>query len=416
MKKTNHSFLLKEIGFDPENHLSHNMIPYWNKLKDTEYGGFFGAVNSQLEIDRKADKGIVLQTRILWFYSSIYLSTKNKQSLEMANHAFDFLKKYCFDVEYGGLYWMLKYDGSMSESEKVCYAQAFGIYALSTYYRAAGKKEALNLAYRLFECIETYCTDAYGYVESFNRNWKEPVESAICDQGVVADKTMNTLLHILEAYTDLYLSDSHLQVRKKLLEILHLIYNKVYNPKENRLEVFFDEKMNSVSDFHSYGHDIEACWLLDRACDVLEEVREKTGAELRQEEFALFQKTRLYTTHIAKRVYETGYENNSLAYQRFNDSIDQDRVWWAQAEAVVGFINEYQKNGDPLFLEASKNILLFIEKYLVDSRPGGEWFWSVSIDGKADMENGITGPWKCPYHNGRMCLELLSRAGANKKD
>ncbi len=399
--------------FTPKKHLNSIILPYWNSLKDPQ-GGFYGFVDHNLIVNKKADKGVILNSRILWFYSNVYLSTKDESSLEFAHHAYSFLMNSCLDKEFGGLYWMITSDGTVKDSVKNAYNQAFGIYALSSYYRATGNKEALDTAYKLFECIETYCTDEYGYLEAFDRTWKKSVESAICDQGVVADKTMNTLLHVLEAYTELFLSDAHPSVGRKLLRILNISKDTMYNSEYKRLEVFFDRKMNTLADIHSYGHDIEAAWLLDRACGVLEKNAHVLSYDENKELYSLVTIIREIDSIVAQQILDIAFCNSALnnearGEKTGNPHIDTDRIWWVQAETVVGFYNEYEKTGNKKFLEASETVYAYIEKYIVDKREGGEWFWYVDNEGTPKTDHGVTEAWKCPYHNGRMCIELINR-------
>ena len=336
---------------------------------------------------------------------------KNKK---LATHAYDFLTEYCFDKKNGGLYWLMNSDCSCADSTKNTYNQAFGIYALSAYSRLTDSKEALRYAYELFECIEAYCTDEYGYLEAFDSEWKKPVESAICDQGITAEKTMNTLLHVLEAYTELLDVDSHPRVAQKLKNILQLCNDKLYYDDFERLEVFFDEKMNPVGDIHSSGHDIEASWLLYKACDVIDKNSNLFDLAEQKELKILISDTYAYTSIIAKKILENAFMDNSVynearGERNGNAKIDKTRIWWVQAEAVVGFYNEFQKNGASPFKDAAKRVFDYIEKYVVDKRNGSEWFGYLNEDGTPIYGRPITEPWKCPYHNGRMCLELIIR-------
>ena len=407
----NGDFLMKEQAVA---HLKNIILPYWNKLADYERGGFYGYVGHDLKVDKNAQKGVILHSRILWFYSTVYNTIGGEQNKKLADHAYEFLTKYCFDRENGGLFWMMNADGSCADSTKNTYNQAFGIYALAAYADATGSREALRHAYELFECIEAYCTDFYGYLEAFNADWKKPVESAICDQGVTADKTMNTLLHLLEAYTALLEVDSHPRVAQKLKNILITFSEKVYYDDYERLEVFFDEKMNPLGDIHSFGHDIEASWLLDRASDVLEKNIGLFGnAEIPLLK-ALISDTRAYTSVLAKKILECAFMNDSLCNESRGErsgsvKVDKTRVWWVQAEAVVGFYNEYQKHGSSPFKDAAERVFKYIENYVVDRRAGSEWFGYLNEDGTPLADRPITEPWKCPYHNGRMCLELIRR-------
>ena len=372
------------------------ILPYWEGLIDEENGGFYGYVGFNLKLDKYAPKGVILNSRILWFFSNAYLTYKDEDLLYYAGHAYKFLRKYCIDRANGGVYWMLNADGSVCDDIKHTYNQAFAIYALSSYFDATGDAEALETAFELFELIEDICTDNGGYLEAFSRDFKPIANEELSENGVLADRTMNTLLHVLEAYTELYRVSGDEQVEKRLLFILDQFKNKVYNPEKKRLEVFFDFGMNSLIDLESYGHDIEATWLLDRACEVLGDS-------------ALLRTTREYTSVIAENVYQRAYKNHSLENECESGETDTTRVWWVQAEAVVGFLNAYKYTSDEKYLQAANDIYSYIEDKFVDKRSGSEWFWDLDENGNPVSRKPIVEPWKCPYHNGRMCFEIKKR-------
>lgn len=383
-------------------HLLSKIIPFWKHMRDDQYGGYFGYMNYDLKIDEKAVKGCILNSRIMWFFSNAYKTLGDQSLLDEATHAFEFMKAHCMDSEYGGVFWMLDYKGHPVEDMKHTYNQAFAIYALSSYYWASGNMEALQMALNLFNHIEKSCKDEYGYLEAFDRQWHPIDNEKLCDdphmmaEGKVAEKTMNTILHVLEAYTELYRVSQDEKVGQCLKAILEMVEKKVYSPEKRQLEVFFDKKLNSIADMHSYGHDIEAAWLIDRAAEVLGE-RE------------LIESTMRYTIQIAYKVKEAAFKDGYLNNERFNDEIDTTRIWWVQAETVVGFLNAYEKSGDKAFKEAAVKEWDYIKTYLVDPRKDSEWFWQLNDQNQPNKEYPIVEPWKCPYHNGRMCMEVIRR-------
>lgn len=377
-------------------HLTKNIIPFWRGLKDEEYGGFYGYMGYDLGLDKKAVKGCILNSRILWFFSNAYLVLKEEELLADAGHAFRFLKDYCVDKENGGVYWSLAFDGKPEDTTKHTYNQAFAIYALSSYYDASGDEEALSLAWELYEIIESRCKDEYGYLEAFNVRFEPEDNDKLSENGVMAEKTMNTLLHVFEAYTELYRVTGEEKVADKLRYMMDLIADKVYNKEAGRQEVFFDRTWNSLIDLYSYGHDIETAWLVDRGLEVLDDK-------------AYTEKLSPITRTITENIYKRAYIDHSLVNEAENGVVDTTRVWWVQAEAVVGFLNGYQKApGHREYLEAAKDIWDYIKTCVVDKRSGSEWFWSVDRD-RRPIEKPIVEPWKCPYHNGRMCFEVIKR-------
>lgn len=379
-----------------KNHLKECIIPFWENLKDNDYGGFYGYVGNDLQTVKHAIKGCILNSRILWFFSNAYMLLKDEEILQYAKHSYDFLTEYCIDKVNGGIFWSLNYDGTPYDTTKHTYNQAFAIYALSSYYKACGDTKALELAKELYNIIEQKCTDEYGYLEAFNIEFKPESNEKLSENGVLAEKTMNTLLHVFEAYTELYDVTKDIEVANKLRYMLDLIHDKVYNKDLGRQEVFFDKTWNTLIDLYSYGHDIETAWLVDRGLEILND-----------SEYT--EKIQPITKEITENIYNRAYIDNSLVNEAENGVVDTTRVWWVQAEAVVGFLNGYQKNPQKKeYLQAAKDIWGYICKYVIDSRKGSEWFWSVD-ENHQPSKKPIVEPWKCPYHNGRMCIEVIRR-------
>lgn len=380
-----------------KNHLTEGIIPFWKGMRDDEFGGYYGYLDYDLNLDKKAEKGCILNSRITWFFSNAYTLLKDESLLDEAKHGYDFLKDYCLDKEYGGIYWSLNYDGTPKDTTKHTYNQAFCIYALSSYYEASGDAEALELAKKLFTLIETTCMDEVGYLEAFTRDFKPESNEKLSENGVLADKTMNTLLHVFEAYTELYRVSGDEKVRRRLLWIMDLFAEKVYNPKLHRQEVFFDKQYNSILDLHSYGHDIETAWLIDRGCQVLDDPE-------------LTQKMYVITKDLTAQIYKVAFDGHSLANECDRGVVNVHRVWWVQAETVIGFLNGYEKEPEKKeYLEAAEKEWAFIRDHVIDKRAGSEWFWEVDPEGNPYPGRPIVEPWKCPYHNGRMCMEVMKR-------
>ena len=245
-------------------HLVHRLIPFWEGMRDERFGGYYGWKGFDLETDKEAVKGCILNSRILWFFSNCYLLLGEAKLLEHAGHAYRFLKEHCVDRANGGIYWSVSCDGKPADTTKHTYNQAFAIYALSSYYDASKDEEALALALALRQIIEDKCKDEYGYLEAFNIRFEPEENDKLSEHGVIAEKTMNTLLHVFEAYTELYRVTGMKAVGDDLRFMLGLIADKVYNPKLGRQEVFFDRTWHSLIDLYSYGHDIETAWLVDR--------------------------------------------------------------------------------------------------------------------------------------------------------
>ena len=379
-------------------HLINDIIPFWKGLRDDEFGGYYGYLDYDLKLDKKAVKGCILNSRITWFFSNAYTLLKDVSLLEEAKHGFAFLKEHCMDKDNGGIYWSMKYNGEPEDTTKHTYNQAFSIYALSSYYEASGDEEALEMAKELFHIIETRCTDEIGYKEAFDKEFHEIENDKLSENGVIAEKTMNTLLHVFEAYTELYRVAKLPEVKERLEWIMDTFADKVYNPALHRQEVFFDRNMNSILDLHSYGHDIETAWLIDRGVEVLGEKKYED-------------KMSPITRDLTAQIYKVAFDGRSLANECEKGVVNKHRIWWVQAETVVGFLNGWQKNPDkPEYLDAAQAEWNFIKEYVIDKRKGSEWYWEVDPDGKPYEGRPIVEPWKCPYHNGRMCFEVIKRS------
>lgn len=369
-----------------KNHLLNDLLPFWNNLCDKEYGGFYGSVDSDNNIGKKAVKSAVLQTRILWFYSSCCKSLKDENLLEFAAHQFDFINKYMLDPADGGIYWSVEHDGKIKDSHKHTYALAFALYSLSAYYSASKDDSALTAANRLFNLIENNFKDKYGYVELY----------AIGSPNRTKTRTMNTLLHIIEAYTEYYQAVKSEAGRDALAYSVNLVIDKAYNDDLSRIECYFDEYMNPVGDTLSYGHDIEASWLIYRACEVLGDNNITGNLAPKLEK-------------VARNVISKGFvdEGRGGVYYECKDGVDNKSLsWWVMSEAVVALVHQYNLYGNGKSMIIAENLWEYIKKYFIS--PYGEWHEHVKDNGEpVKSSNGLCGAWKCPYHNGRMCLEML---------
>ena len=404
---------IKKLSGEAKEHLLGRIIPFWRGLRDDVKGGWYGYMSYGLETDKEAVKGCILNSRITWFFANAYLCCKNgliaagecekhgytpEDILAEARHGYKFLKEHCLDRTNGGIYWSLRADGTPEDTTKHTYNQAFCIYALSSYYEATGDAEGLKTAFELFELIEEKCTDEVGYLEAFTVDFKPESNEKLSENGVMAAKTMNTLLHVFEAYTQLYKVSKDERVGARLGWIMDTFADKIYNPERHRQEVFFDGNYHSIIDLHSYGHDIETAWLMDHGVDVLgkESYRSKLSP---------------ITKDLTAQIYKIAFDGHSLANECDKGVVNEHRIWWVQAESVVGFLNGYQRDRSHAeYLEAALRQWEFIKEYVIDKREGSEWFWEVDKNGKPYPDRPIVEPWKCPYHNGRMCMEIMRRA------
>lgn len=383
--------------------LTTNILPYWiQRMIDTR-GGFYGRINGNDELVPEADKGAILNARILWTFSAAYRLLRRKDYLQVATRAKRVIINDFFDKEYGGIYWSLKNNGIPSDTKKQIYALGFAIYGLSEYHRATGDEEALNYAIRLFRDIEAHSFDTVknGYREATTRDWQEIADMRLSEKDANERKTMNTHLHILEPYTNLYRVWKDEQLKEQIRNLVLLFIEKIKHPDTHHLQLFFDDDWNSKHSIISYGHDIEASWLIHEA-----------ALELGDTE--LLAKVEPVIQQIAIAASEGLTDNGGMMYETNGTETDTDYHWWVQAETVVGYLNIYQHFGDKESLEKSLRCWDFIKNHLID-HTHGEWLWSVHADGTPNHEDDKAGFWKCPYHNGRMCMEIIERFNLSYK-
>ncbi|HOW31407.1 MAG TPA: AGE family epimerase/isomerase [Bacteroidales bacterium] len=383
-----------------EKELTFNILPFWaGRMKDTENGGFYGRISGENQLIQDAPKGGILNARILWTFSAAYRALGKKEYLDTAQRAKNYLFQHFADKEFGGTYWEVDSKGNPLDTKKQIYSQAFCIYALSEYFRATGEQESLDFAIELFQLIEQYSFDPEykGYFEAYSRDWKLLDDLRLSDKDANEKKTMNTHLHILEAYTNLYRVWKDAKLSQQLRGLIEVFFEHIVNKKTWHLNLFFDEFWTLKSSDISYGHDIECSWLLFEAAEVLgdEEILKKAGE---------------VCINILRASLEGLQPDNSLLYEmKANGHTDTQRHWWVQAEAVVGLINGYELTGDKLLAEKAGEVFHYIIDNLVDKQ-NGEWYWGVYADGSINKIDDKAGFWKCPYHNSRMCLEVMRRA------
>ncbi len=391
---------LDELKAELKAELTADILPFWmEKMTDRENGGFYGRITGTGIVMPQAEKGAVLNARILWTFSAAYRLLGKAEYLQTATRAKRYLIDRFYDKEQGGVYWSLDCKGNPLDTKKQIYALGFAIYGLSEYSRATGDTEALDYAVRLFESIERYSFDPVknGYCEALTRDWQPIADMRLSEKDANERKTMNTHLHILEPYTNLYRVWKEARLEKQLRNLLTLFAEKIVDPATGHLRLFFDDDWNSKYNIISYGHDIEASWLMDEAAGVL-------GDE------ALTARLEPTVKAIAKAADEGLSPAGALRYETRLDKgvTNGDLHWWVQAENVVGHVNLYRRFGDNIALQKAIRCWAFIERYLID-REGGEWHWSLRADGTVNTEDDKAGFWKCPYHNSRMCMEVMER-------
>ena len=409
--------------------LEQNILPFWmNQMKDPEQGGFYGRMDNQGVLHPEAEKGAILNARILWAFSAAYRVLGNQAYLETATRAKDYFLAHFLDQEYGGVYWSVDYKGQPKDTKKQFYAIGFAIYGLTEYVRATGDREALDVALQLYDCIEEHALDRVhnGYIEACTREWGEIGDMRLSELDANYPKSQNTHLHIIEPYTNLlrclkelharqtcdYVpaigsvlpiditvsADSMAAVEASLRNLIDIFTDRILNPETHHLDLFFEmDWTRGAGQLESYGHDIECSWLMHEAALVLgdEKVLKKVESVVRMVAKASEKGLRPDGSMIHEANLTTGH-------------VDDDLHWWVQAENVVGWYNIYQYFGDESALDRALHCWEYIRENLVDWEHG-EWFWSRHPDGTLNTVDDKAGFWKCPYHNSRMCLEIIER-------
>lgn len=401
--------------------VTENILPFWLKMQDKENGGFYGQMKGDGTLVKEANKGGILNARILWSFSAAYRVLGNPEYLEAATRAKDYILAHFIDPEYGGIYWELDCKGNPVDTKKQFYAIGFAIYGLSEYVRATGDEESLNVCMALYDAIEEHSLDREynGYIEACTREWGEIADMRLSELDANYPKSQNTHLHIIEPYTNLYrcfkelaeqdvvkisdekkafLREWQEKVEKSLRNLISIFCDKILNPETYHLDLFFENDWTRGAGWlESYGHDIECSWLMHEAAlvlgdkDVLAKVEPIVQKVSKASEKGLNPDGSM--THEAN--LDTGY-------------VDADRHWWVQAETVVGFYNIYQYFNDESALQKALHCWQYIKDNLIDHELG-EWYWSRDPQRNINRKDDHAGFWKCPYHNSRMCLELIER-------
>jgi mannobiose 2-epimerase len=394
--------LLHAYSARVEAELKNDILPFWlQHTRDRQRGGFYGEISNDLAVKKDAPRGALLTSRILWTFSAAYRRYQDPAYLEMARWAYDDLLARFWDQEQGGLFWSITADGKPLDTRKLIYGQAFGIYALSEYHRATGDRAPLDRAIALYRTVESRSHDHAhrGYFEDFTREWKRLSNSPRSLVSTLGPKSQNTHLHVMEAYANLLRVWPDPELRGNLHDLVDVMLTRILNPANHHLRLFLGDDWTPRSDGISYGHDIEFSWLLPETAEVLGD-RD------------LIARTRTVAVEVAQATLAEGVDADGglLSEAGPTGLTNTNKEWWQQAEAVTGFFNAYQLSGDSRFLQASMHGWDFIATHVVD-QTHGEWYNLLARNGTVLSRDKVS-LWKCPYHDGRACMELLSRLDA----
>jgi mannobiose 2-epimerase len=377
-----------------------SILSFWeNNMTDEVNGGFIGTIDHNNIKDNFAEKGSVLNARILWAFSAAYPVTKQKSHLQIAQRAFDYITSHFYDSLHGGIFWSLNADGSPKDTKNQIYALAFTIYGLSEFYSVTQNQKALELAVNLYRKIEEHSFDSFnkGYFEAFTQDWLPIDDLRLSDKDANEKKTMNTHLHIAEGYANLYKVWKDDGLKSTIIQLLHTINEHFINAETGHLHLFFNEEWVEKPDVVSYGHDIEAAWLLQWCAEVIED----------ESLISIYKREAI---KMANATFE-GIDANDgglwYEYDSHRNEMIAEKHWWPQSELWIGMVNAWQLTNDEKYLDAVKRNWQFTQDYILD-KEGGEWIWGVD-EHYNKIEKDKAGFWKCPYHNSRACLELMAR-------
>ena len=371
------------------------ILPYWLKLKDPR-GGFYGEVAPDGTVLYDAPRGVILNARIIWSFAAAYQALPETPYLVAAVHARDYFLEHFCDHKYGGVYWSVDAAGERLDTKKQLYAQGFAIYGLSELYKVTGDDEVLKNAINLYRVVETYFADKEngGYIEALARDFSPLEDMSLSAHDINADKTMNSHLHVLEAYANLYQVWPDEELKEAVQKLLDLVGTRIMGA-DGHLQLYFRKDWSVMPGGVSYGHDIETSWLALECADALKDID-------------VVNRVRPWALSMGKAGNEGLLPDGSMRYEKLLDGkYDDSRQWWVQAETVVGNLWLWKYHADPQGADRALAAWNYIRENLVDEKDG-EWWWAVLEDGSRDLSQPKVGFWKCPYHNTRMCLQVLS--------
>ncbi len=378
-----------------QDELTQSILPFWTKLNDLDNGGYYGRVSGKNIPVKDSPKGVTMHAHLLWLFSAAYGRIKDQGYLNQAMRTYEYLVGHFLDEEFGGFLWEITYDGRVLHSEKWTYAQAATILGLTEYFKISDDRQALTLCIDTFHAIEAYTFDKKynGYLEGLDRHWG--ASSDVNKSNNHTLKTLRTHLHLLEAYTNLYRIWPHAKVRDQLENLTKLIIRR-FVVKSGHLGLNFDASWNLISRSVSFGHDIEASWLIQEAAMLLA----KEDLILLTEKVA----NGLTTAALKGQDADGGFSDE----KKEDVNTGGHKHWWSQAEALVGLVSAWKLTSDDFYFHKAQKTWTFINNYLIDEQ-NGEWYPEVGPDHKPILTEDKAGTTKAGYHNGRAMMEMMDR-------
>jgi cellobiose epimerase len=378
--------------------LQETVLPYWyDTAIDWDRGGYVLCDDARKGKCVPEEKQIVTQARMVWAFSLAHrlgLSVGGRDYLKAAAHGVKFLRERFLDREYGGYFWSVHLDGTPRDLRKRLYGEAFVVYALVEYYRASGDREALKEARALFQVIQERAHDSVhrGWNEHFERNWTPlPAKDPQAIVEVAGYRSANTHLHLMEAFSELFVETRDPAVKAALEESLALNQKYFYPLDPARSAFHFQPDWKPVTDPASaglsYGHNVEFAWLMVRAEEALG--RPPTWPHFHQHvEHAL----RVGSDSVRGGIYNRGIGNEPAT--------DRDKIWWVQSEMLAALSYGLRNRPeDPRYREALTRLWTWIQQHQTDPK-SGIWLDTVTETG-APKASALAHNWKANYHDVR---------------
>lgn len=374
------------------------IMEFWSvRMRDDERGGYYGEMRKDGTIVADAEKGCILAGRMLYAFAAAARHCQHPDWHRAADRAYQYLSDHFHDKQNGGFFWALNADGSPKDTKKQAYAQGFVIYGLAEYCLLQPNDEALKLAQETYHLMERHFRDRDkgGYIEALAADWTPLADVRLSDKDMNTPKSMNSHLHIIEPYANLFRVWPNDELKESIQHCLDIFRNRIIDPKTGRFNLFFDMEWNVLSHIDSYGHDIEGAWLLMEAAEVI-------GDERQAEQLKPICK------HLVDLTLAEGWDGESIYNEKHDGHLDPDKHWWPQAEAMVGLTDTWRLTGESAYLDKMTRVWHFVQNHLIDPA-SGEWFWRVDKSNANVYDDPLAGFWKCPYHNTRSLIEVLNR-------
>ena len=404
---------------EAENHLVKELLPFWTtRIIDNKNGGYITHFDKDGNDTGDDEKSLIAQSRSVYTLSSAHRAGYGSgEFAEMAKWGIDFMLEKMWDKEYGGFFWMMDRAGNVKVDKKILYGHSFAIYGLSEYTLATGDSRGIEYAEKTFDLIQKNCTDTYfgGYFEMFDRNW------TLAGPGSQGGdrKTLDVHMHLMEAFTTLFECSKKEVHRRKLLEDIEILLNRMMHPEyktgipqftadwqiapQIKFDVIWgwdryseEGEKNNPTDNTCYGHNAEFGWLFIHALKIL-------GAST-DDYLDLFTKIFDHTINngIDKKhggVFVEGPHSGGV--------YDMEKEFWQQAEVLIGTLDAYLLFGKEKYWDAYKNVHRFVFDKVIN-RNAGEWYPLLTREGEPIWTH-MGHSWKVNYHTVRAMIQSIKR-------